>query len=425
MQIPAPIEELLKGTIGLDIEAVGASGVAQAMQQRRTALGLASEGAYIELLNASEREREELIERIVVPETWFFRDEKPFQMLQKYVAEEWLPTRPTVPLRLMSIPCSSGEEPFSMAMALLDIGLTPKQMQIDAYDVSRSLLAKARHAVYGKNSFRGNELSFRDRYFRSTPSGHEVGEAVRRAVAFDYGNILDPAFAEGKITYQVIFFRNLMIYLSRDNKLRALASIERLLAPSGLLFIGHAESSPLMDHWFSSVRYPFAFAYRKSSDERRKSPAQAVPEAAPCKDRRKPGLALPHSPPPHPSVKVARPSLPKMTPPLPPPDQSDLLEKAHKLADQGKLKEARNCCETVLSDEGPRVEAYYLLGLIHDADGNADEAERCFHKAVYLEPNHFQALTHLALAAERRGDLKAARLFRQRAGTAGLIKGTP
>ena len=123
---------------------------------------------YLRRLQTSLAELEELIELVVVPETWFFSDRKPFTFLEHYVKSEWLPNRNNGILRLLSIPCSTGEEPYSLAMLLLNAGLTPDKFRIDAVDISKKALLKATNAVYNQNSFRGEDLPQRERYFQQT-----------------------------------------------------------------------------------------------------------------------------------------------------------------------------------------------------------------------------------------------------------------
>ena len=126
----------------------------------------------------SPRQRQ-LIETVIVPETWFFRDREAYVALVKVVLEEWLPAHGDGPLRLLSAPCSTGEEPYSMAMALFDAGLPANRFHIDALDISARSLARARRAFYGRNSFRGTNLSFRGRYFQAAAGGHHLAEAIR------------------------------------------------------------------------------------------------------------------------------------------------------------------------------------------------------------------------------------------------------
>jgi len=91
-----------------------------------------------------------------------------------------------------------------------------------------------------------------------------------------------------------------------------------------------------------------------------------------------------------------------------------LLEKARRLANQGSLEEAATLCKTYLSQNLTSAEAYVLLGEVHQALGNDEQAEQCFQKAVYLKPNYYEALFHLALLQENRGDLAKATVIRQR-----------
>jgi SAM-dependent methyltransferase len=180
MWILRQTQKLVQTAIGIDLESVGGYSLTRGLKERMAKCGLTDEASYLDRLRNSPQELEELVELIVVPETWFFRDEKPFNVLQKYVQEEWLPSKPSAPIKILSLPCSSGEEPYTIAMALLDIGLTPEQLQIEAFDISRHALEKALGAVYHGNSFRSREMGFRDRYFRLTEEGYVLDEKVRR-----------------------------------------------------------------------------------------------------------------------------------------------------------------------------------------------------------------------------------------------------
>ena len=143
------------------------------MQVRASACGLEDARTYWELVSASPNELQALTEAVVVAETWFFRDRAAFAAMARIALEHWLPANPEGVLRLLSLPCASGEEPYSIAMALLDSGFPSKRYRIDAIDISERTLAHAERATYGKNSFRGVELGFRDRHFEATAHGHD------------------------------------------------------------------------------------------------------------------------------------------------------------------------------------------------------------------------------------------------------------
>jgi len=408
----APFEQLLKRAMGLDAAAIGSTVVRRAVQERLAACQLPDAQAYWERLGSSAPELQELIEAVVVPETWFFRDPASFAALARLVGEDGRATQGPMDLRLLSVPCATGEEPYSMAMALLDAGIPESALRIDAVDISTRALARAQRAVYGRNSFRGSDLAFRDRYFVETVGGHSPVDAVRRPVRFRHGNLLDGLMAEAEL-YDVIFCRNVLIYFDRATQDRAIAVLKRLLKPRGRLFVGSSETALLSDHGFISAKLPLAFAFHKG-------PA-AVGEAkmlravhAPDTPVRRP---MPVAAAPFPSA--VRPRLvptPAARPrPLAPAEAPTDLDRARRLADQGHLAEAAAHCEAYLRQHGPSAEVFHLLGLLRDASGDAEDAAEQYRKALYLEPDHHEALIHLALLLRKRGDEAGAQRLQRRA----------
>ncbi|HSW13047.1 MAG TPA: protein-glutamate O-methyltransferase CheR, partial [Solimonas sp.] len=258
---PAAFEQLLKQAMGLDAASIGTAMVERAVQERQAALGLADARAYWDCLQGSAAELQELIETVVVSETWFFRDREAFAALARLGHEEWLRRPEQEPQRLLSLPCSTGEEPYSMAMTLLDAGLPSAAFRIDAVDISARALARARRAIYGRNSFRGADLAFRERHFSEEPGGYQLGAAARTSVQLQQGNLLAPDFLPGAALYDVIFCRNVLIYFDRATQDRAIAVLQRLLKDRGTLFVGPAETGLLLDHQFVSSKWPLAFAF--------------------------------------------------------------------------------------------------------------------------------------------------------------------
>jgi chemotaxis protein methyltransferase WspC len=401
----AKIEALLKEAMGLHAASIGSTSVERAVRVRLAGCGAATMDEYWERLRNSRSELQELIEVVVVPETWFSRDREAFAELSRVACEEWRPNRPAAIRRLLSVPCSTGEEPYSMAMAMLDADFSPERFVIDAVDISERSLAQARHGVYGKNSFRGSDLAFRERYFEPVGDGHRVNDTVRRAVRFKHGNVLADDFLAGVEPYDAIFCRNLLIYFDDATQDRTIATLRKILADNGLLFVGPAEASTLIDHDLVSAKVPLAFAFRKAP------PRSAAPRAhtatAPA--------AAPAKPKPQKTRKTQ--AAPQMQPQPPPKPAAapDRLEDAFALADQGRLTEAAALCEEQMRAHGPSASAFYLMGLICSADGRLMAADRCYRKALYLDQNHHDALVHLALLLEQQGDAKAAKLLRNRA----------
>jgi len=342
--VQAAIETMLRQKIGLDASSIGSRTIARAVEKRRLACGLSDLTSYFYHLQTSAQELEELIETVVVPETWFFRDQEPFVYLSQYVTTEW--RKASSILRVLSVPCSTGEEPLSIAMTLLDSGLAPTQFSIDAVDISKRALLKAKQAIYGERCFRGGGLQAKQRYFRSLADGYEVRPFVRNTVKFIQGNLLKPGFlSEGK--YQIIFCRNLLIYLDLAVRNQVLEALDQALAPSGLLFVGAAETSQITAKHYTSIRHPFAFGYRKENG--------AIPNVKP--------LTLATA-----ALVKAPASKSPLNPQPPQPIRSSAsseIEIAKQLADRGQLEEAAKLCESYLSANRTDAQAYILLGEVY------------------------------------------------------------
>jgi chemotaxis protein methyltransferase WspC len=397
------VENLLKDKIGLEGNRIHSNHIAKVVADRMAALEQSDFKAYIQYLQISPQEFEALVEGVVVSETWFFRDREAFNFMSLYVKYTWLLSHGGQVLRVLSVPCSTGEEPYSIAIALLESGLTPNQFQIDAVDISKVALEKARSAIYRDHSFRGEDLSFRDRYFKRNTNGYKLYDWIGKNINFTDGNLLDPIFWIDRQPYHLVWCRNLLIYFNRASQQKAFQTLDRLLIPEGLLFLGYAEFGTLKSDQLVSVRHPRAFAYRKvvASSSKPKSP--------PKKHLETPQIASKVSPVQSQSkalFKSPQPSLSKS-------GESD-LETTRSLANEGKLEEARSHCEAYVQQNRTRSEGYLLLGEIEQALGHNDVAETNLRKAIYLDPDCYEALVHLAQLQEQRGDDRSATIIRQR-----------
>ncbi|MBS7543468.1 methyltransferase domain-containing protein [Ancylobacter oerskovii] len=416
------VEQLLHERIGLDAGTVGASGLNYALKQRMAACGVADPSAYWQRLLAAPPELQELINAVIVPETWFFRDPGAFAAMTRQALAMRGPAGAARgrPLRLVSLPCSTGEEPYSIAMALFDAGLAAPDFVIDAVDVSTRNLAAAAHAVYGRNSFRGRDLDFRDRHFKPVEGGYRPQAEIRRQVRFRYGNLLDPVPADAE-PYDVVFCRNLLIYFDRETQQRALATLHRMLAPHGVLLVGAGEAGLPLARGFASLRLPMAFAFvKQAAGERHNEPAR-LPAGVPA-------LHLPPSrPAPAPPLRTRMPARPAPARPtvtspaaaplraVPPREAAgDSLGAIERAANEGRLGEARQAVRRHLDAFGPSAAAFYLLGLACDAEGAGEEAVEAYRKALYLAPDHREAMAHLALLLRQRGDAAGAKALGER-----------
>lgn len=410
MIFPA-VERILRDTMGLSVPTVGAGGIDRAVQRRMNACDCATEAEYVRKIQAGGQELQQLVEDVVIPETWFFRDPEAYGALADWVAREWLPARAGETLRILSVPCSTGEEPYSIAMLLIGLGMARGAFLIDAVDISAANLSVAASGIYGANSFRKSRAGFQQRYFHDTGAGHRIDDGVRAPVVFRRGNLLDPAPAGPADAYHVIFCRNLLIYFDRISQRRAMERLDGGLAPDGLLFLGSAEMFLARELRYRPIDHAMSFAYRKPPSGGGLAPVE--PEVA-AVIRSSPG----HDP--FPPVAGPRQSRggPVPSPPAPPPaqaspaDEGSRFDHARALADAGDLNGARLVCDALLASQGASADVYFLLGLIADGQSEPERASECYRKALYLDPRHDGALAHMAAVANGRGDsARAGRLL--------------
>jgi len=402
--------DFLKERIGLDVTSVGPAIIERAVRQRSTASNALTADEYWHTLQGSRDEQQALIEAVIVPETWFFRYPESFATLAKLAAKRLTELNYMRALRILSLPCSTGEEPYSIAMALLDAGLKPHQFKVEGMDVSPLSVEKARRALYGKNSFRGQDIAFRDRHFTAENDVYRLSERVLEQVRLQVGNLLDPALLASEPPYDFVFCRNLLIYFDQPTQKQVFEVLKRLTHVDGVLFIGPAEGSLLGRFGMRSIGIPQSFAFSRQPAPVPEPVADFVPTPLPI---RPPVRSAP--PPPVRSRPFASVSpLPRASKTAHS-DAAALLANIAALANEGKSAEARAACESYLRSHEPVAQVFYWLGLLSDVAGSALEAQGFYRKALYLEPQHPDALMHLAALLQSQGDTVGARRLQDRA----------
>lgn len=400
--------DFLKERIGLDVTSVGPAIIERAVRQRSAASAAQTADEYWRLLQSSRDEQQALIEAVIVPETWFFRYPESFAALAKLAVKRLADINHMRALRILSLPCSTGEEPYSIAMALLDGGLKPHQFKVEGMDVSPLSVEKARRALYGKNSFRGQDIAYRERFFTVENDGHRLSSRVLEQVRLQVGNLLDPALLANEPPYDFVFCRNLLIYFDLATQKQVFEVLKRLTHIDGVLFIGPAEGSLLGRLGMRSIGIPQSFAFsRQGAAEPEPLPTfvptpmpQAVHRVAPPPVARRPFASVVRTPQP---VKQGH------------ADSAALLANIAALANEGKSAEARAACESYLRNHEPVAQVFCWLGLLSDIAGNVLEAQGFYRKALYLEPQLPDALMHLAALLQSQGDTVGARRLQERA----------
>ena len=397
-------QTLLRRATGLSVsKAVAERAVGQRMEQT----GFRDSAAYLQALTPAEMTQ--LIELVVVPESWLFRDPQAFYATVELVQERWARGRAT---RILSIPCAGGEEPYSMAMALRDGGVPKQAFSIDAYDLSPGCIERAQAGVYGRNAFRAQDVAFRERYFTHVADdAYRIIDALREQVTFRQANLLQFDTATYSHHYDVIFCRNLLIYFDKPTTRAAIHNLSALLADDGMLLAGYAEVPSFCQNGFAPLQFRQAFALKKEA-----TPPAAVIQVAALPPPTRALRSVPPAPRPAPAraapAPAARPRPVQVQAPQPP---ADLLAEARLLADRGQLREAGEKCHAHLAKVPEAAEAYFMLGIINELAGKMDLADDYWRRCIYLQPDHYEALCHLSLLAERNGNHTAAATLKARA----------
>ena len=410
---------LIKSLIGLTPESIGIETIERMVQRRMKSVGIENVSDYYILVQKSAEEKQNLINEISVPETWFFRDHEPFKVLSDYVKKiKYVDGKSKI--RILSVPCSSGEEPYSISMVLCDAGFSKNEYEIDAVDVSTSVLEKARKGIYSENSFRGKDISYRGNYFEKQDSAYVITPSIRTTVNFHKANILNDNLMFGKGPYDVVFCRNLLIYFDYETKCRVLEKLHSIMDEKALLVLGHAETGRIPQGMFESMHLPGSFSYQKigatsvTTNKRENSSSVVFPtQALPKKGKRvSADNRVDVS-----SGRGVKRELSGETPKKPVISRTteEWVESIQVLADEGNLKEALTECDKLIEAVPDSARGYYLKGVVLLALDADVEAIDTFKKAVYLDPNHYESLIHLSILAEEQGDLRASENFRARA----------
>ena len=216
---------------------------------------------------ASGEELQALINAMTVNETYFFREEYQFKCLVNSMLPEIVKTkRPGSTIRIWSIPSSSGEEPYSIALYLTEYwpDLEHWDVELISSDIDTQILKKAREGRYSARSVQYLPSKLLQKHFRRLPDGdYQISDDFRQAVEFTRVNLNDPADTRPYRGFDVIFCRNLLIYFDDLSRRQAAEVFFDALNPGGFICLGHSESMSRITSVFKVRKFPDAIVYQK------------------------------------------------------------------------------------------------------------------------------------------------------------------
>jgi len=244
---------------------------------RMAAVGAEDFGEYLNLLRfqASGEELQLLVNQMTVNETYFFREKYQLDCLVNSALDEVVRDRkPGDRIRIWSAGCSTGEEPYSIAIMLLEFWKRVDEFEIElhASDIDSRVLTAARAGLYEERSLQFLPPHLVSKYFTlEAPGRWRIIGDLRDSIEFSHVNLMDSEQIRRFRNLDVIFCRNMLIYFDDLGRREVAAGFHEALAPGGFVFLGHSESMARMSSLYAPRRFPEAIIYQKGHEEGRKA----------------------------------------------------------------------------------------------------------------------------------------------------------
>lgn len=433
------VKQLIRERLGLRFEGASERHLRRALEQRVEATVTASLADYLSLLRRTPAELNSLATLLTINETYFDREPHHLDMICEHLLPRLLANQGvTRPVRILSLGCSSGEEPYSVAIRVHERWgqRAASLVQITGADVDQDRIRQARIGCYQGQAFRALAPERKQRWFRQQDlHRHCLRERIRNAVGFHTLNVLDESLAQVLGPQHIVLYRNISIYFDAETRAQALRQIKHLLHPEGYLIVGTAEVlandiglfAPCLHQgiWYfakesavvakpadlvSASRTP---ARRDSTVRQANGPRVVAPASGTVSGREHAALAAPEKPRVDLRLRYERAltsvgddqfaaALAELRhlPPAGPSVDGDLwlgasLLKAGLLLEMDRLAEAEQVAHRVLEQAPWSAAALALTGRVAQRRGDPEAALARARRAVYAEPNYWPA--HLLL----------------------------
>ena len=444
--------ELLQVRLGLRFEGQDEARLRRAVEQRMTALGLDAGAAYLAQLHADATELAALAGLLTIKETYFYREPQHLRLLTEHLAPLLLRGRAAgASVRILSAGCATGEEPYSIAIALREryAAAAARLFRIEAVELDPQAIASARAGRYRPYALRALDPGLKARWFTPAPDGtHQVTEPIRQGVTFRPLNLVADPYPDALHGQDLVFYRNLSIYFDTATRAAVLRRLRTLLRPGGFLIVGLAETLANGFGLFALCEQEGVWYFVNATADA-PSPG-ALPTAGPGTADRCPPPAAPPAP-----AMVSLPAGPGpardtalQAASAPSPILAEALREthcadhdasyrqalalaqaerfaaalevlaplcavpralplhlrllAHLLLEAGDQEGAAAAARRVLALDAWSVDALVLLGRIARARGDLEEAVAHLRRAIYARADHWPA--HLELAQCRAAD---------------------
>jgi chemotaxis protein methyltransferase CheR len=415
----AALSRLLGQRFGLDYPPPKRAELEKACRRVRDGRG-ASEFCRLAVSPEGGELRQRLVNELTVGETYFFRIQAHFDALRNFILPDLVKRRADQKrLRIWSAGCATGEEPYSIAMVLLETLPDIRAWDIDflATDVNTAFVAAARAGRYREWSFRKVDDYWRAKYFKAVPEGWRISEGVRRMVRIVPANLCDEresVLACGPETFDLLVCRNVLIYFAEESIQPVSALFRRYLAPGGWYLGGHVEPVAFKDG-FEAVTFPGAVVYRKlppvgfaAEPERRRREEERPParRKLPADELARADLLLAAG-----DGGAALQQLSQLAAARE--DAGAYWRMGRVLGNLGRYEEGLEWCRRAMALDRENPFPYYIAALIQEELGQNEEAFENLRRSLYVDKDF--VLGHFSMGNYyrwRRDEARAARSYR-------------
>ncbi len=243
--------------------------LAKYIDKRSAELGFDNFRKYFFKLRFDDKEGsefQELMNAITVNETYFFREKDQFEVLVNRILPELHKTMPTSrPLRILSSPCSTGEEPYSIILHIVEEGKVVEERDIEVVgiDIDSTVIEKAKAAKYTERSVHAIPKNILNKWFKKKSLGYELGEDLQGTVDFHVANVFDKTQMRKLGKFDVIFSRNMLIYFDDASRKEVAMTFYDMLNPGGYVLLGHAEYMSRIVSVFKAKKIDNTLIYQK------------------------------------------------------------------------------------------------------------------------------------------------------------------
>ncbi|MGP9764380.1 CheR family methyltransferase [Halomonas sp. AOP13-D3-9] len=399
----APFKTLVHQRCGLHLEGLAEARLFRAVASLQASTGLTDTTQLLTKLTSDAALFDQFVSQLTVNETYFCREPDALNWLVSTYLPERLATQES-PLSIFSAGCSSGEEPYSVAMMLLErFGERAKTLfALTGGDLDHQVLAKARQAVYGGMAFRALSLGFKARYFSPYKGRYKLHESLRQWVTFCPFNLLNAEESSPGGPFDVILFRNVSIYFDQPTRRRIHQQLSQLLAPNGILLCGVTETLGNDLGVFELVEAQGVFYFRRAE------PPTAVPTVSHHSPLLEQANKATGSIDPGESANISSAELAPTASHAHESETTDCiaqqLHTAHQLLNQNAFDDAASLLEALLKQQPWSIDALVLAGLAARWQQQPHQAYDYFKRAIYVAPECWPAHFYLA-ELYRQGEL--------------------